>query len=265
MQFLKKIGKVGGAANKSFVNAVGSDEGSTGRQPAAARGKNQPESEIGAGIQKSKLAYIECTKSGIIDDLTQPFPVTTCGREWRGISDRVMGGVSNGVIRREPDLHGRPANILTGQVSLENNGGFLQMVTDLALDPSTNSVDASDYDGIEIDVLYRPPVDSDSDIENGGESDNSSAKKLQNSFNVHLRTPGTLQQASYRHTFQIDEPDAWETIRIPFSSFQGYSGRSGMPLPPLDISQLRRIGIVAIGQQMELFLAVGGARFYSVI
>jgi hypothetical protein len=47
---------------------------------------------------------------------------------------------------------------------------------------------------------------------------------------------------------------------MPWTSFQGY-GVAGR----LDISALRRIGIVAIGEEMEVFLAVGGVRFYAVI
>jgi hypothetical protein len=230
MAFLRKIGKVGGAANKNFVNAVGSDEGSTGRQPPEQR-----------KLQKQKKASTECVVSGVIDDLTADFPLTSSGTEWRGISDRVMGGVSNGFIVREEDLEGRPAIVLKGHVSLANGGGFIQMVTDLALDPANlNAVDASEYDGIELDVLCQhEPL----------------------TFNVHLRTPGTFQQASYRHTVELDSKNEWNLIRIPFSSFEGY-GASEMP--PLDVSELRRIGIVAIGTEMDVFLAVAGARFYSV-
>lgn len=241
MSFLKKIGRVGGAANKSFVNAIGSDEGSTGRQPAASR-----KVELN---KKSRIAYIECTKSGVIDDLTESFPVTSSGREWRGITDRVMGGVSNGALRRETNLEGRPANILTGRISLDNNGGFVQMVTDLALDPSRNFVDASEFDGMEFDVLYRKVDEKD---EKAG------------SFNMHLRTPGTLQQTSYRHTFQIEEENSWETIRVPFSSFVAYGGNDDMP-PSIDPAELRRIGLVALGKEVDIFLAISGLRFYSVI
>lgn len=230
MAFLRKIGKVGGAANKNFVNAVGSDEGSTGRQPPEQR-----------KLQKAKKSFQECTKSGVIDDLSEAFPLTSSGTEWRGVSDRVMGGVSNGFISREEDLEGRPANVLTGNVSLENGGGFLQMVTDLALDPSNlNAVDASEYDGMEVEVLCRhEPL----------------------TFNIHIRTPGTFQQASYRHTVDLDSQNEWNLIRIPFTSFEGY-GASDMP--PLDPSELRRIGIVAIGAEMDVYLAVSGVRFYSV-
>lgn len=244
MDFLKKIGRVGGAANKNFVNAVGSDEGSTGRQPPADRG-----SGVGAiAAKKSKLAYKPCTATGIVDDLSDGFPLTSSGTEWRGITDRVMGGLSNGMLRREEDLEGRPANVLEGRVSLANNGGFLQMVTDLPLDASDKSVDASDYDGIEFDVLYRAADDED---DRAG------------TFNMHVRTPGTLQQASYRHTFRMERPDTWEMIRVPFSKFEAYGGGEDMP-PILDASALRRIGIVGIGREMDVYLAMGGLRFYSV-
>ncbi len=125
------------------------------------------------------------------------------------------------------------------------------MVTDLPLDASKKSVDASEYDGLQLEVLHHNiPKD---------DEDNEPPSKKSQKFNVHLRTPGTFQQASYRHTFEIAEPNQWTTIMIPWSSFQGY-GISD----PLDISALRRIGIVAIGKEMDVFLAVGGVNFYSV-
>ena len=38
----------------------------------------------------------------------------------------------------------------------ENGGGFVQMATDLALDPSVSSlVDASSFDGIEAELFYE--------------------------------------------------------------------------------------------------------------
>jgi Complex I intermediate-associated protein 30 (CIA30) len=40
-------------------------------------------------------------------------------------TDRVMGGVSNGTMVRET-VAGRPAIRMRGDVSLENNGGFVR-------------------------------------------------------------------------------------------------------------------------------------------
>ena len=46
-------------------------------------------------------------------------------------------GPFDGSLSRET-IGGRWANVLRGRVSMENNGGFIQMATDLSLDPSVN-------------------------------------------------------------------------------------------------------------------------------
>ena len=136
---------------------------------------------------------------------------------------------------------------LISKVSLENNGGFIQMATDLALDPSKrNNVDASNYDGIEIDILYK---------------DNS---KSSQTFNLHLRNQACLRQfSSYRSTFSLENEGEWYTIRLPWSEFEGYG--PGSSETSFSETTLRRIGILAIGKEMEVFLAVSGVRFYSVL
>jgi len=251
MAFLRQKGKVGGAANKDFVNAIGSDEGATGKVAAAKGDKG--------AVKKAKAAYVECSKSGIIDDLSDPFPFTSSGREWRGLSDRIKGGQSDGQIRRDNDVKGRVANVLLGRVSLNNDGGFLQMVTDLALDPAaTDSVDASDFDGIEIDVLCRNKLPGKEDYTaDGDDTKDQQSSTMPQRFNIHLRTPGSLQDCSYRHTCEVEEEDEWTTVLIPWSSFIGCE-------VPLDVSVLRRLGIVAIGEEMDAFVAIAGIRFYSV-
>jgi len=244
MAFLRKMGKVGGAANKNFVNAVGADEGAVGKVAPATGGGM-------AGLKKAKAAYQECTTTGIIDDLTESFPLTSSGTQWRGISDRIMGGLSNGIIQRHENIQGRVCNLLTGTVSLANNGGFIQMATDLSLDPSKSlTVDASEYEGIELDVLCNL------------EGDSATTKSAAQSYNVHLRSSECLQQqSSYRYTFTLEKEKEWVTIKIPFSDFVGHGpGASDLPL---NVGALKRIGIVAIGREMEVFLSVSGLRFYK--
>lgn len=142
MSFLRRKGLVGGT--KDFTNAIGVDEG-----PA---GKNGP---AGKAVRKSSSSYKTCVESGIIDDFSEAFPLTSSGTEWSGFSDRVMGGVSVGSLVREV-IQAREANVLRGEVSLANNGGFIQMAVDLANAPSKSRlVDASEYDGIELDVLCK--------------------------------------------------------------------------------------------------------------
>ena len=76
MQFLKQIGKVGGAANRDFRYALGVDEGPAGKS-AGRRGGN---------LQKAKEAFRSCVESGIVDDMSQDFPQTSSGTRWSGFT-----------------------------------------------------------------------------------------------------------------------------------------------------------------------------------
>lgn len=193
-------------------------------------------------LEKTSNAYKSCIESGVIDDMSESFPLSSSGTEWSGFTDQVMGGVSKGMLTREA-VEGRTANVMKGKVSLYNNGGFIQMATSLSTDPAVSlTVNASDFDGIELDVQHKGT----DDIE---------------SFNVHLRNPACIRQfSSYRQTFQVRN-GKWQTIRLPFDSFEGYG--PGSESTPFDTKELRRIGIVAIGKAMEVYLAVSGIRFYK--
>jgi hypothetical protein len=100
--------------------------------------------------------------SSIIDDLSREPPLAAIGSNWRLFTDQVMGGVSKGTMVRE-SVAGRAAIRMRGDVSLKNNGGFIQIVLDLS--PNGCVVDASAWSGIEIDVFGNAEV-----------------------YNVHLRT-----------------------------------------------------------------------------
>lgn len=142
-----------------------------------------------------------------------------------------MGGVSQGTMRWET-IEGRTAIRMQGDVSLENNGGFLQIALDL--NQKGNNIDASGWQGIEIDVFG-----------NGEE------------YNLHLRTADIRRPwQSYRQTFHA--PSAWTTIRLSFADFTPYRIEA-----PLDLKKLRRIGIVAIGRAFTADIAIGGVRFFK--
>jgi hypothetical protein len=169
--------------------------------------------------------------SPIIDDLSREPPKATIGTEWRLFTDRVMGGVSNGTMVREM-VAGRPAIRMRGDVSLENNGGFIQVSLDLS--PDGQAIDASAWRGIQIDVL--------------GNGEN---------YNVHLRTEDLTQSwQSYRQGFKA-EPE-WRTIQLPFDKFMPHRTEI-----PLDMRRLKRIGVVALGRAFSADLAIGGLRFIS--
>jgi hypothetical protein len=88
--------------------------------------------------------------SAIIDDLSREPPIAAIGSNWQILTDQVMGGVSKGTMVRDA-VAGRPAIRMRGDVSLENNGGFIQIALDLS--PDGELVDASACSGIELDVF----------------------------------------------------------------------------------------------------------------
>ena len=167
----------------------------------------------------------------IIDDLSQKSPRASNGAAWELVADSVMGGVSNGTMRREV-VQDREAIHMQGDVSLENNGGFLQIALDLA--PDGAPIDASRWAGIELDLIGNDE-----------------------SYNLHLRTADVARPwQSYRQSF-IARPE-WQTLRLPFADFEAHRIDA-----PLDLSTLRRIGVVAIGRAFHADIAIGGVRFHS--
>jgi hypothetical protein len=167
----------------------------------------------------------------IIDDLSRDDLVATIGTRWQLVTDRVMGGVSRGTLANEI-VSGRPAHRMRGDVSLENDGGFVQMALNLA--PDGGVVDASAWDGIEIDVI-------------GNDEE----------YSVHLRTDALERPwQSYRGSFRAGP--AWQTVRLAFADFVPHRIDTA-----LDVRRLRRIGLVAIGRAFSADLAVGGARFFG--
>ena len=180
----------------------------------------------GSGWSRSLAAT-----SRTIDDLSQPPPRASNGTNWEMIADRVMGGVSNGTMRRET-VRGREAIHLQGDVSLENNGGFLQIALDLA--PDGSFIHASRWAGIEIDVIGNHET-----------------------YNLHLRTADVARPwQSYRQSF-VPTPE-WQTVRLPFSEFEAHRIDA-----PLDLTTLRRIGIVAIGRAFHADIAIAGVHFFA--
>jgi len=163
----------------------------------------------------------------IIDDFAMGPPA---GESWRAFSDRVMGGVSEAVVAPAV-IEGRACLRLTGDVRLENNGGFVQMARELA--PAGETFDASGFVAVAITVRGN------------GET-----------YGCHLRTPDAMRPwQSYRAAFRA-EPE-WRELILPFADFVPHRLDA-----PLDVRRLRRIGLVAIGRVFVADLAL--ARFAFV-
>ena len=165
----------------------------------------------------------------VIDDRQSGDLQSTLGTQWRLITDGVMGGVSSGTLDLG-EREGRSCLRLQGEVSLQNNGGFIQAALELA--PS-GVLDASAWAGVELDVY------------GDGEA-----------YNVHLKTSRMwLPWQHYRASFMA-EP-GWHRVRVPFAEFEGY--RIGAAFDP---ARLERIGIVAYGRAFKADLCIGRVAFY---
>lgn len=147
--------------------------------------------------------------------------------EWEFVADTVMGGVSTGQITRITSDE-RMATRLTGEVSLENNGGFIQMAADLPQDHG-----AAAHEGIEIMIRG-----------NGA------------TYDLRLRTTAlTRPWQSYRAPIQA--PQDWTRIRVPFAALKANKTDA-----PFDPAELRRLGIVAVGRAFEVDVWVAEIGFY---
>jgi len=167
---------------------------------------------------------------GLIDDFATGDGRSRLGTPWRLITDRVMGGLSNAVMSMR-EVDGRRALCMQGAVSLENNGGFIQVNLSLASD---GYFDASDFDGVRL--LVR----------GNGET-----------YNLHLKTAATsMPWQSYRADFQAT--DQWREVRLPFAGFKPHR-----LVPALDLTRLLRLGVVAIGRPMQADLCLAEIGLYS--
>jgi hypothetical protein len=161
----------------------------------------------------------------VIDDCDQAGNSSS----WNLVTDTVMGGVSRGTLV-EDNIMGRPCQRLNGQVSLDNNGGFIKATIDLS---SKEKFDASRYTGIFIDVYGNNEP-----------------------YNIHLRTSDIQKPwQSYRVSFSPKEE--WQTLKFMFSDFKTHRIDTA-----LDTRKLTRIGIVAIGREFYVDLCIGRIGFY---
>jgi hypothetical protein len=152
------------------------------------------------------------------------------GAGWRGFSDRVMGGISNAELDAAT-VAGKSCIRLTGNVTRESNGGFIQMALYFGRD--YDEFDGSAYKGIEL-LVY------------GNNED----------YNLHVRTSDCgWHDESYRMTFYA-EP-AWQRIRVPWEAFEANNVEA-----PLNSAHLQRIAILGWMREFEADVALAEIALY---
>jgi hypothetical protein len=164
----------------------------------------------------------------VIDDRSTIDTTSNLGTRWRLVTDNVMGGQSQGQLTLDTYKE-RDCLRMRGDVTTENNGGFVQITLPL----SEDIFDASDYTGIEIQVA-------------GNEEE----------YNIHFRTDELwFPWQSYRYTFRAESD--WKTYRIPFSTLEKYK-----TFHDFDASEIKRIGLVAIGRKFQADICLASIAFY---
>ncbi len=133
---------------------------------------------------------------------------------WSTFTDQVMGGVSQGTTTFE-QVHDRPALRLRGIVSLERNGGFIQMARPLGGVHSAER-DTRSYRGVAVTVCGTP----------GG-------------YFIHLRSADTRAPWQY-YSAPLPVTTSWTEVRLDWTEFAPTALRTA-----LDPSRLSRLGIVA--------------------
>ena len=145
--------------------------------------------------------------------------------EWIPFSDQVMGGISE-VNAYELEENGVSFYRLEGNVSTENNGGFIQVRAEVNLRNKN-------FKGIRIKVRGN-----------------------NNEYYMHLRSPRMLPWNYYTSKFYASEE--WQVIDLPLSSFE-YSRDASKSF---NSSKMKSIGIVAFGKDFFAQVDIAGVEFY---
>ena len=146
-----------------------------------------------------------------LDNLQNP-GITAQGERWSFFTDNVMGGLSEGqaTVSNIKDIQ---CYQMTGNVTTENNGGFIQIRT--LLNPL---IEADIYEGIYIKVY--------------GNNKN---------YSLHIRTKLTLAPWQY-YSYSFVAKNEWLKIRVPFRDFK----KSNFYQPKkLSNQNIKSIGLVA--------------------
>jgi|TARA_B110000196_G_C20916149_1_gene552993 hypothetical protein len=148
--------------------------------------------------------------------------------QWEFISDQVMGGESYGTvefINQKNKLFAR----MTGSVSLENNGGFIQFRKKLKKSFDKNSKG--------IKIVARGNTEQ---------------------YFIHIRTKGTLLPWQYyQAAFSVNSN--WQSITIPIESFKRSSIMLSKNIIP---SNIKSIAIVAYGKEYLALIDVSKVSIY---
>ena len=143
---------------------------------------------------------------------------------WRPITDQVMGGISKLVTS-----HNDGVFTMTGEVSTENNGGFVRL---------SNRIDITnnDFKGIKFQ-----------------------AKGNNESYEVHVTLKGLKMPPWSYFSKSFDVINEWQEYRIDFKDLKASSGFSAASMKA---SNIRDISIAGYGRNFNVDLKIKDISLY---
>lgn len=137
--------------------------------------------------------------------------------KWRIVNDDVMGGLSSSKAR----ITDEGKIIFTGNVSLDNNGGFASVRSPI------KNYNFEKYSGLEIRIKGDGKI-----------------------YSISMKETSYFTGSFYKASFQTLK-DEWITIKIPFSSFAlYYFGREVRSNPQIPLNKIKEISLL-IGDKQE--------------
>ena len=150
-------------------------------------------------------------------------------QRWYVVNDSVMGGVSNSEVTQTQE-----SLLFTGNVSLDNNGGFASIRTELNTQSQNTKA-----------IAVR--------VKGDGQT-----------YQLRLRTTNYLDGAAYTHSFKTVKNE-WVDINFAPSDFiLTYRGRVLEQQVIIDLDDIKQLGFMIAGKQEGKFkLEVGKIEFKS--
>jgi hypothetical protein len=166
----------------------------------------------------------------LIDDFSNSKGISSFGMRWRMFTDRVIGWLSTAAWDYKT-IEGCSCVQLRGEVSLANNGDFIQIA--LPLTTEGWALDASSFNGVRIWALGH------------GET-----------YHVHLRSNDSRLPWQYNDAGFVAD-SRWHLLDIPFTEFDP----EGLEAE-LNTDHGVRIAVVTIKKEVKADIAVTRLEFY---
>ena len=153
-------------------------------------------------------------------------------QSWYAENDVVMGGVSSSQIIHEADAEQEGVARFSGEVSLENGGGFAQVQYDKP------SFDLTGFQGVELHV-----------------------KGDGKTYQLRLETDA--ERVTYAQSFVAK--DDWQHIKLPFADFEPtHHGKDVPDAPDLNVASIQTVGFLISDKQEGAFeLSVDEVKAYK--